>query len=151
MTRGMKISVVTAALIGLMVGAVFGVKQGVWLSRSFDYVELMEASAASADFAAEQFKYADVAHAREAAFLQIKFLQLLRRAGHDQGDEKELGWAYVRLAMIEKSADQKEAERAALDKAREYFRGSHPAEELTDDQMKSALVQMDEAMERARL
>jgi len=53
--------------------------------------------------------------------------------------------------MVEESADQKEAERAALDKAREYFRRSHTAEELTDDQMKSALVQMDEAMERARL
>jgi len=150
MTRGMKVSVFAAALIGLTVGAAFGTKQGIWLSRSFDYVELMEASAASAEFAANQFKYADVAHAREAAMLQIKLLQLLQRAGHDRGDEKELGWAYVRLAMVEESADQKEAERAALDKATECFRGSHPAEELTDDQMKSALVQMDEAMERTR-
>ena len=57
----------------------------------------------------------------------------------------------MRLAMIEEAGGQKQAEHAALDRAREYFSRSHPAKELTDDQMKSALVRMDEAMERARL
>jgi len=150
MTRGMKISVVAASLIGLMMGAAFGVKQGIQSARSLDEGELLFISHAAADFAAEQFKYADVAHAREATLLQIKLLQLVGRAGPDQSDEKELGLAYVRLAMIEKSGDQREAERAALDMAREYFRRSLPGKELTDDQMRNVLVQMDEAMERAR-
>jgi len=151
MTRGMKISVVAAALIGLIVGIALGVKDGLQFSRSFDEGEVFFASHATTDFAAKQFKYADAAHAREAALLQIRLLQFLRRAGHDAGDEKELGWAYVRLAMIEHLAGHKEAERTALDTAREFFGRSHPAEELTDDQMKSALLQMDELMERSLL
>ncbi len=151
MTRGMKISIVAAALIGLTLGAAFGVKQGIWLSRSFDQAEPIFLRHATGDFAAEQFKYADIAHAREAVMLQIHVLQLLKRLNNEPGDDGWIGWAYVRLAMIEESAGQKEAERAALDTAREYFSRSRPAEELTDDQMKSALIRMDEAMERARL
>jgi len=64
MTRGMKISIVAVALIGLTIGAAFGVKQGVQFSRSLDEGELMFVSYATAEFAAKQFKYADGAPAR---------------------------------------------------------------------------------------
>lgn len=151
MTRGMRTSIVAVAAIGLALGAVFGVKKGIWLSQSFDQAEPIFLSDATADFAAEQFEYADTAHAREAVALQIHVLELLGRLGNEPGDDDWTGWAYVRLAMIEESSGQKQAERIALERAREYFRRSHPAKELTDDEMKSALVRMDEAMGSARL
>lgn len=151
MTRAMMLCIFASALIGLIVGAAVGRNEGIYLSRSFDEMRPIFLSEATARFAAKQFKYADSAHGREAVLLQIRVLQLLERSHQDSGNEEQLGSAYVRLSMIEEAAGQKAAERAALDQARAYFKRLDPTPESTDDQMKSAVRQMDELLDRAGL
>ncbi len=80
--------------------------------------------------------------------LEIKILGQLERAAPDSSSEGQSGFAYTRLAMIEEAAGQAEAERRALDQAKEWFGRAHPREGLTGEQMKSALKLLDEASDR---
>ena len=151
MTRAMKVGMAIAALVGLAIGGGEGIYQTRWLGGATEFVEVHSISSAFSDFAVQQFKYADTAHAREAVLLQISVLQRLEPIDHDFHIGAELGWAYTRLGMIEELAGQKEAARAALDQARAHFKLLQPHEELTDDQMKNTVKLMDDAWDRVRL
>jgi hypothetical protein len=83
MTRAMKVGIAIAALVGLAVGGGEGIYQTRWLGGATELVEVISISSAFSDFAVQQFKHADTAHAREAVLLQISVLQRLEPIDHD--------------------------------------------------------------------
>jgi len=110
--------------------------------------EVLSASSVTSEFALQQFEHADTAHARQAVLLQIRTIEQLEQVARDPGSDRQLGFAYIRLAMIEEASGQTEAERSALDQARRWFKGVHPRDELTDEQLKDALKRWDGAFGR---
>ena len=144
MTRVMKVSFFLSAMLGLAAGAVFGYRQGAELGESMRSIEPIAASSAASDFAARQFHHANVEHARQAALLEISVLEQLRVATSDTPAQGRLGFAYIRLAMVEEAAGNKEAERRAMEQARAWFPPPRPGHELSDDQLKQALNRMDD-------
>jgi len=151
MTRAMVLCIMASALIGLGVGAVSGRNDGILFSRSFDDLSTLFLSDITENFAVRQSRHADSAHAREAVLLQIKVLQLLERSHQELANEERLGAAYVRLSMIEGSAGNEVAGRAALQQARSYFKRLHPNREETDDQLKDDVRRMDDFRDRSGL
>ncbi len=119
----MKVSFLLSAILGIAAGAGFGYFQGAQLGESMRSLEPVGAAFAVSDFAARQFHHADADHARQAALLELNVRKQLRVVEHDSRVDGGLGLAYVRLAMVEETAGNKEAERQALEQA-EY--GSHP-------------------------
>jgi len=148
MTRGMILAVLASVFVGLAIGSVAGRSQGIAYSHMLDQTEAIFLSEITARFSAKQFKYADNAHARDAALLEIKILRLLERSHPDAASQHQLAAAYVRLSLIEETVGQKGEEQQALDQARVYFKRIHPGEQLTDDEMKNTVRQMDESLAR---
>jgi len=148
MTRAMKITFMVAAIGGFVVGAVYGFYSANELSAAMESVASISAPSVISNFARQQFEHADGVHARQAVLLEISTLEELERAAHDSATEGQLGFAYTRLAMIEEGAGQADAERQALDQARGWLNHSHPRQERTDEQMKSALKRWDSAADR---
>jgi len=149
MTRATKIIFIMASVIGLALGIVCGCYEGDKLSEAMQSAAVISIPSVISDFALQQFEHADSAHARQAVLLEIKILEQLERvAAPDSSSEGLLGFAYTRLAMIEETAGQTEAERRALDEAKVRFNRNRPQEKLTDEQMKSALKRWDAAFDR---
>ena len=148
MTRAMKITFTVAAIVGFVLGTVCGCYKGAEASGFMQSAAVISIPSVFSDFALQQFEHADSAHARQAVLLEIKILEQLERAAPDSSSEGLLGFAYTRLAMIEETAGQKEAERRALDEAKVRFNRNRPQEKLTDEQMKSALKRWDAAFDR---
>ncbi len=105
------------------------------------------ASQVTSQFAAQQFRHADSDHARSAVLLEIDILGKLERATPDRGRRGQLGYAFTRLAMIEDSANHRDAAQQALGQAKSWFK-KNSGKGLTDDQMKQALKQIDDALDR---
>jgi hypothetical protein len=152
MTRAIKITFSLAAVIGFGVGAVFGCYRAAESSGYMQSEEVMSIPSVASNFASQQFQHADSAHARQAVLLEIKLLDQLQRAARDSSSESQLELAYTsaytRLAMIEESAGQTEAERRAMDEAKVQFNRNRPNREVTDEQMKNALKEWDAASDR---
>ena len=147
MSRATKIIFAAFAVLGFACGVVLGYGRGKQASNAGESVYLMSGRHLK-EFVVQQFQHADADHARQAVMLEIKVLELAERAAPGPMYEGDLAYAYVRLAMVEEIAGQLEAERAALDQARVYFKRLHPQREPTDDAMKYALTRMDEAWDR---
>jgi hypothetical protein len=148
MTRAVKFAFTGAAIIGFVLGAVYGCYTAKEASDLMQSAEIISISSVPSYFALQQFEHADSAHARQAVLLEIKILGQLERAAPDPSSEGKFGLAYTRLAMIEEAAGQAEAERRALDQARERFERAYPRKGLTDEQMKSTLKLLDESSDR---
>ena len=148
MTRAMKITFTVAAVIGFVSGNAYGWYNAEQASGFMQSAEVLSASSVTSEFALQQFEHADTAHARQAVLLQIRTVEQLEQVARDPGSDGQLGLAYIRLAMIEEASGQTEAERSALDQARRWFKGVHPRDELTDEQLKNALKQWDGAFDR---
>lgn len=144
MTRTTKVSFILSAILGIALGGKLGYSQGAELGESMRSLEPIAAGFVISDFAARQFHYADIEHARQAALLEISIREQLRTASHESAVDGELGLAYVRLAMVEEAAGNKEAKRQALKQAKVCFPPPGPGRELGDDQLKEALNRMNE-------
>jgi hypothetical protein len=140
----MKVSFFLSAILGLAAGGVFGWYQGAELSESMRSIEPIGAGFAASDFAARQFHHADTEHARQAALLEISVREQLRTVAHGSVWDGGLGLAYVRLAMVEEQAGNKDAERHALQQARGWFPPPRPGQEPSDQQIKELFSRMDE-------
>lgn len=143
MTRVMKVSFVLSAILGMAASAGFGYSQGAQLGESMRSLEPVGAAFAVSDFASRQFYHADVEHARQAARLEISVRRQLRAVEHDSAVDGGLGLAYVRLAMVEEAADNKEAERQALEQARAWIPPSGSGPKPSDEQLKDFLKRID--------
>jgi hypothetical protein len=73
------------------------------------------------------------------------------RLTHDFVQAGRLEFAYARLAMIEEAAGNKDAKRAALDRAKAWDKRLHGREQITDERLKNAVRTMDQVMDRVRL
>jgi len=114
----MKVSFVLSAVLGIALGGGFGFSQGAELGESMRSVEPIFAASAVSESAASQFHHADAEHARQAALLEINVREQLRTVAHNSASDGGLGLAYVRLAIVEEQAGNKEAESQALEQAR---------------------------------
>ena len=147
MTRGVKITFLVAAALGLGVGSYWGYSEADEVSASLDSTQYFVPTKIAADFARLQFAHSDTDHARQAVMLQIRLLEQLEMADKDY-HAKDLVFAYTRLAMIEAAAGQADAEKSALAQARtHYARASTRDEEMTDDQLESIVKRLDHAAE----
>ncbi len=147
MTKAMKITFVATAVLGLAVGAGFGYSEATDLSESSQSVEPSIASSVVSDYAARQFRNADPDHARQAVQLEISIRKRLRAATQDSGEDGHVGFAYVRLAVIEDAAGNEEAGRQAMAEARTWFK-PRPGQPPSDDQLKDVLKKLDKAGDR---
>lgn len=147
MTKAMKIAFVATAALGLAVGAGFGYSEATDLSESRQSVEPIIARSVVSDYAARQFRNADSDHAREAVQLEISVRRRLRAATQDPSEDGHVGFAYVRLALIEDAAGNQEAGRQAMAEARTWFK-PRPGQSLSDDQLKDVLKKLDKSWDR---
>lgn len=141
----MKVTFVVSAILGLALGARLGYDRGTELSELTQSMEPIAAGSVVSEYAARQFQHADIHHACQAVQLEISVRERLRALDHDSTVDGHLGLAYVRLAMVEEAAGQKEAERLALKQARGWFRPPGPDQELSDEQLKDTLRRIDRA------
>lgn len=144
MTRAMKVTFVLSAILGIAAGGTLGYRQGAELGEMTRSAEPISAGSAVSDFAARQFRYADVEHARQAAQLQISVLEQLRVPTVDTITRGQLGLAYIRLAMVEKAAGNQEAERLALKQARMWL-PTRPGQDPSDERLEDFLKRLDQA------
>jgi hypothetical protein len=146
MTRAIKITFIVAAVLGLGFGSYTGYSSADDVSNSLKSIQYLGPTSVVSDFARLQFEHADTDHARQAVMVQIHLLEQLELADKAFHADGELGFAYLRLAMIEEAAGQAEAEQGALVQARARFKRSHShSEELTDDELKNAVKRLDRA------
>ena len=148
MTRAIKITFLTAAILGLVCGVYLGYSEANQVSDSLKSIQYMAPTKITSDFARTQFLHADNDHARQAVMLQIHLLEQLESA--DKAfHANELGPAYIRLAMIEEAAGRPDAEQRALAQARARYQGAHPrSEELTDEELKDGIRRLDRAVDK---
>ena len=144
MTRVMKVIFLLSAVLGLAAGGALGYYQGSELGESMRSIEPIGAGFAVSDFAARQFHHADTEHARQAALLEISVREQLRTVAHDSTVDGGLGLAYVRLAMVEEQAGNKDAERHALQQARGWIPPPRQGQEVSDERLKEFLNKIDE-------
>lgn len=144
MTRTMKVTFFLSAILGIAVGGRLGYSQGAEVSESMRSAEPIGAGLAVSEFAARQFRYADVDHARQAVQLEISIRTQLTVVKRDAAADGQLGLAYVRLAMVEEAAGNKFAERLALKQARAWL-PRRPGQEASDEQLKDFLKRLDRA------
>lgn len=148
MTRGFKVTFLTAAALGLGLGGYWGHSEASEVSASLVSGQYIAPTKVASDFARAQFMHADTDHARQAVMFQIHLLEQLEKADSSFRAD-ELGWAYTRLAMIEEAAGHPEAEKSTLAQARASYSRRHPgAAELTDDEMKNGVRRVDQALNR---
>lgn len=148
MTRAIKITFLTAAILGLVFGAYLGYSEANHMSDSLISIQYMAPTKVASDFARTQFMHADTDHARQAVMLQIQLLEQLELADKSF-HANELAFAYARLAMVEKVAGQAEAEQHALAQARARDKRDHPrSAELTDDELESFVKRLDRAFDK---
>ena len=148
MTRVAKITVLTSALLGFATGSLLGLHTGKLGAEGVQAAQIMAPAETSADFAARQFKNADPSHARQAVLLEIGILRRLERVAGDSAQERILGFAYTRLAIIEEDAGLHDAALAAFNEAREWFKRSNPNGEMTNEQLRDSVERMDKALDR---
>jgi hypothetical protein len=148
MTRAIKITFTTAAILGLGCGGYLGYRSAVEIGDSLESIQYIGPAKVASDFARTQFLRADSDHVRQAVMLQIQLLERLELADNSF-HAQDLTFAYVRLAMIEKAAGRPEAAQRALAQAkardkRDHFRNV----ELTDDELKSVVERLDRAFDK---
>jgi hypothetical protein len=124
MTRAFKITFVAAAILGLCVGGYSGYSSAGQMSNSLESLQYFPPTSVISSFARVQFEHADTDHARQALMLQIHLLEQLELADKSF-HANDLGFAYVRLAMVEEAAGRTEAEQRALAQARARWK-THP-------------------------
>lgn len=146
MTRAVKITFLAAALLGLAFGAYSGYSGASKASDSLESGQYTTPTTIASDFARIQFMHADADHARQAVMLQIHLLEQLELADKTFHEDRELAFAYVRLAMVEEAAGQPEAEQHALAQAKAFHKRVHACcEELTDNDLKNGVKRLDQA------
>ena len=147
MTGAMKVTFLVAAILGLACGGYGGHRTAVEVSDSLKSIQYLAPANIASDFARTQFMRADTNHARQAVMLQIRLLEQLELADKSFHAD-ELFLAYTRLAMVEESAGQTEAERRALDQARARDkRDRFRSKDLTDDELRNAVKLLDRAFD----
>jgi hypothetical protein len=130
------------AAIGIASAGILGNNATVRDSDSMKSSELMSITMVASSFARQQFEHTDSDHARQAVQLQISLLKQIERVTRDDSHKGEFLHAYTRLAMIEETVGNKEAEYSALDLARGYFKHV-PGQEVTDEELKNTVRLMD--------
>jgi hypothetical protein len=146
MMRAIKITFLTAAILGLGFGVYLGYSEANEVSDSLESIQYIAPAKIVSDFARIQFMRADTDHARQAVLLQIDLLERLEQADKTFHEDGAVEFAYIRLAMIEEAAGQPDAEQHALAQARARYRRVHSSsEEMTDDELKKVVKRLDQA------
>ncbi len=148
MTRAIKITFASAAILGLACGGYLGYSEASQISDSLESIQYIGPTGVAADFARIQFMHADADHARQAVMVQIHLLEQLGKADKTFHQNGWLSLAYIRLAMIEEAAGRLDAEQKALAQARALYGRDHPdGQSQTYDELKSTDLRFDKALD----
>jgi hypothetical protein len=143
MTRAAKILYFTALALGLLVGGLDGFFTTMDLSRSSEESTRMNAPTILDDFSYVQYRYSDLAHAKDASQHAIDFLKEMEGLQPIKRQEGELAILYTRLALLAEQEGNAEQSHALLTEARRW-NATSGGRDHSDAEMKSGLKTLDD-------
>jgi hypothetical protein len=150
MTPAAKVTYVLSLLIGLAGGALFGFWTDSDLLKSYYSARLETAPMVLEDFSFMQYRHADAEHARTALLAYAGLLEQLESVHQDKLQQLKLASTYIRLARLEDTTNNLQASHDYMAKAR-YFYTASGGQNSSDSEMKSAVADADERLERLGL
>ncbi len=150
MTRVAKITYLVALVLGLAGGTLFRYRAVSDVLKFYSDARQETAPMALEDFSFMQYRRADAAHARAALLAYADLLEQLESLHQDQQRELRLANTYVRLASLEDAANNPQASRDYMAKARSSYTTSG-GQNRSDSEMKAAVANADERLERPGL
>jgi len=143
MTRAAKVTYLAALFIGLSVGLLREYRSSMSLLKSYHEIRFTIPPYALEEFTREQYKHADLEHARAALLTYANVLEEMEKAKADKTWKMELSLTYARLASLGDGAADLEQSRAFMAKAR-YWNLANGGRDMPDSEMKAALLKIDE-------
>src|ERR1700674_3711120 len=104
MTRAAKVIYLAALIIGLSAGLLLRYRSSMSLLESYEEIRLTMPPFALEDFSREQYKHADLEHARAALLTYANLLEEMEKAKGEKSLKVVLSVTYARLALLEDGA-----------------------------------------------
>jgi hypothetical protein len=146
MTLAAKITYLGALLIGLLVGAAFGFRNASDIIAMIASTRPTTVPAVVERFSFQQYRRADLEHARAALLDFVSFLAQMQKFHPERSQAHYIANTYTRLALLEDAAHDPEESHAYMAKARYWYGKS--ASGHSDSEIKAAMRNLDEAYER---
>jgi hypothetical protein len=144
MTPTAKITYLLAILIGFSAGAIYFFRSTTQQIEMFvDAGNQWVAPRTFGYFSSIQYKHADAEHAKSALQSYANFLEELERMHSDRSQQRDLSFAYARLALLE-GKNNPEQSQILMIKARHWYAASSGGKEPSDSDMKKAVKILDE-------
>lgn len=147
MTPAARIVYALALAVGLSAGALFGFWWDADLLKSYYSSRRVTAPMELDDFSFMQYRHADAEHARTALLASAGLREKLEAVTPDKGQIHSLASTYTRLALIEDAANNAQASRDYIAKAK-YWCTMGGGQNCSDSQMKASLKSWDERLGR---
>jgi hypothetical protein len=136
--------------VALIVGLSIGVTVGFWntgLKLKLYYDARRATAPVTLDrFAVAQYRHADADHAKAALLTSASLLETLQTISPDRGEHLMLANTYIRLALLEDSANNSQTSGNYMAKARYLYKASR-GHDYSDAELKSALIAADERLQ----
>jgi len=145
-TLAAKITYFGALLIGLLIGAIFGFRMATDTIATISSIRPTTAPVMVERFSFQQYRRADLEHARGALLDFVSFLEQIQKFHPERSQAHYIANTYTRLALLEDAAQDPEESRAYMAKARYWYGKS--ASGHTDSEIKAAMKNFDEVYER---
>lgn len=147
MTPAARIVYILALITGLSVGAFFGFWMDADLLKSYYTARRVTAPSELDYFAFMQYRHADAEHARTALLASAGLQEKLEAMSPNKGQRLHLAATYIRLALLEDTANNAQASHDYMAKAKHWCAlGS--GQNCSDSEMKASLKNLDESLER---
>jgi hypothetical protein len=143
MTRAAKITYLVALFIGFSTGAIIKFRATTVALDFNSRIKTFLGSSTLSEFAYFQYAHADPAHATAALQSYADLLEQMTKLTPENGKQRELSFAYTRMALVEDAANNPEQSRNYIMKARYWYQaiGGRP---VTESELKAAVRRLDE-------
>lgn len=149
-TRAAKITYSLMLIIGLCVGMSFGFWNAALNFKAYYDVRRSTAPVALDHFAVIQYRHADADHAKTALLSSAGLMETLETFSPDRTEQLRLANTYIRLALLEDSANNSHASGGYMVKAHYWYKASG-GHNYSDAEMKSALIAADERLQEINI
>jgi hypothetical protein len=146
-TPAAKITYSLTLIVGLCIGVSFGFWNAALNFKAYYDARRTTAPVALDHFAIMQYRHADADHAKSALLSSAGFLETLQTFSPDRGEQLMLANTYIRIALLEDSANNSQASGDYMAKARYLYKASG-GHNYSDAEMKSALIAADERLQQ---
>jgi hypothetical protein len=146
-TPAAKITYSLALIIGVCAGASFGFWDTALNLKAYYASSRSTAPFALDHFAVMQYRHADANDAKSALLSSASFLETLETISPERGEQLMLTNTYIRLALLEDSANNSQASGDYMVKAQYWYKASG-GHNYSDAEMKSALIAADKRLQQ---